>query len=153
MRRFFVACLFLTGASTAAAQQVDVSSGSVVQAVAALKPGRYAWAPQLAPSGPALLVVDVKTQRAILYRNGIPIAASTISTGKPGRDTPTGVLTILQKQRLPLLGRSPLEWRNSTVHMKMSPSPVAIGTISGVTPAGSRSSAARSRSATYWRAK
>src|SRR5690242_17767327 len=45
-----------------------------------------------------MLVVDVKTQRAILYRNGIPIAATTISTGKPGRDTPTGVFTILEKQ-------------------------------------------------------
>lgn len=80
------------------AQQVDISSGSVIDIVAKLKPGEYVWAAELAPDGPMLLIVNVKTQRAVLFRNGVPIAASTVSTGKPGHRTPTGVFTILQKQ-------------------------------------------------------
>ncbi len=80
------------------AQQVDVSSGSVVQAVESLHPGQYVWAPEIAPQGPMLLIVNVKTQRAILYRNGVPIGASTVSTGRSGHETPTGIFTILEKQ-------------------------------------------------------
>lgn len=93
-----VAALVLPAPGAALAQQVDVSSGSVVQIVAMLKPGEYVWAPEIAPEGPMLLIVNLKSQRAVLYRNGVPIGASTVSTGRPGRDTPTGVFTILQKQ-------------------------------------------------------
>lgn len=80
------------------AQQVDVSSGSVVELVAGLRAGEYVWAPGVAPEGPMLLIVNLRTQRAVLYRNGVPIGASTVSTGRAGRDTPTGIFTILQKQ-------------------------------------------------------
>ena len=93
---FALALLAATGSTNA--QPVDVSSGSVVQIVAQLKPGEYVWAPEIAPGGPMLLVVNVKTQRAVLYRNGIPIGATTVSTGRPGHNTPTGVFTILEKQ-------------------------------------------------------
>jgi len=34
---------------------------------------------------------------AYVYRNGVIIGASTVSTGKKGHETPTGVFTILQK--------------------------------------------------------
>jgi lipoprotein-anchoring transpeptidase ErfK/SrfK len=44
------------------------------------------------------LVIDLGMQRAVLYRNGVPIAASSVSTGRRGRGTPTGVFTILQKE-------------------------------------------------------
>ena len=70
---------------------------SVVQAVTQLKPGEYVWAPEVAPQGPMLLIVNIATQRAVLFRNGVPIAATTVSTGRPGHATPTGVFTILQK--------------------------------------------------------
>ena len=63
-----------------------------------MKPGEYVWAPEVAPQGPMLLIVNVSTQRAVLFRNGVPIAATTVSTGRPGHATPTGVFTILQKQ-------------------------------------------------------
>lgn len=45
-----------------------------------------------------LLIVNLSTQRALLFRNGVPIGASTVSTGKPGHTTPTGVFSVLQKQ-------------------------------------------------------
>jgi hypothetical protein len=96
---FSIACLVaLISASAVNAQQVDLSRGSVVRTVAALKPGQFVWASELAPSGPMLLIVNLATQRAILYRNGVPIGASTASTGRQGYSTPTGVFTILQKQ-------------------------------------------------------
>jgi len=69
-----------------------------VQAVTHLKAGEYVWAPEVAPQGPMLLIVNVATQRAVLFRNGVPIAATSVSTGRPGHATPTGVFTILQKQ-------------------------------------------------------
>src|SRR6476469_8359321 len=82
----------------AVAGQVSIGEGSVVEAVVKLRPGEFVWAPDIAPAGPMLLLVNVRSQRAMLYRNGVPIGASTVSTGKPGHDTPTGVFTVLQKQ-------------------------------------------------------
>ena len=79
------------------AQQVQIGSGSVVETVTMLKPGQFVWAPQAAPEGPMLLIVNLKTQRALLFRNGVPIGATTISTGRKGRETPTGIFTVLQK--------------------------------------------------------
>ena len=62
-----------------------------------LKPGQWVWAPQIAPKGPVLVYVDLGRQRATVYRNGVRIGVSTISSGKPGYATPTGVFTILEK--------------------------------------------------------
>ncbi len=66
-------------------------------AIEAMKPGEFLWAPDLAPQGPVTVIISLKTQRAYAYRNGVPIGVSTVSTGKPGKETPTGVFTILQK--------------------------------------------------------
>lgn len=62
-----------------------------------LKPGDWVWAPRIAPQGPMLVFVDLSRQLATVYRNGVRIGVSTVSTGKPGHETPTGVFTILQK--------------------------------------------------------
>jgi hypothetical protein len=43
------------------------------------------------------MVVSLPEQKAYVYRNGVLIGASTVSTGKKGHETPTGVFTILQK--------------------------------------------------------
>jgi hypothetical protein len=85
-------------ATSTAAQQVEIGRGSVAETVATLKPGQYVWQPEVAPDGPLLLIVNTAHQRAMMFRNGVPIAASTVSTGKPGYSTPTGVFTVLQKQ-------------------------------------------------------
>jgi hypothetical protein len=66
-------------------------------AIEAMKPGEFLWAPDFAPQGPVTMIISLKTQRAYAYRNGVPIGVSTVSTGKPGKETPTGVFTILQK--------------------------------------------------------
>lgn len=78
------------GAKTSAAFETDV---------AALKPGEFIWNGDLAPVGPMTVIVHLPTQRAYVYRNGVRIGASTVSTGKAGHKTPTGVFTILQKNK------------------------------------------------------
>jgi lipoprotein-anchoring transpeptidase ErfK/SrfK len=71
---------------------------------AALKPGGYRWLSDAgAPArGDALVVmmVDLAKQRGYVYRDGALVAITTVSTGKPGHDTPTGVYPILQKKKL-----------------------------------------------------
>src|SRR5881409_2647860 len=64
----------------------------------ALKPGEYVWEPERAPEGPLLIVASITEQVAYIYRNGIRIARSSVSTGRPGHRTPTGVFTILEKE-------------------------------------------------------
>ena len=63
-----------------------------------LKPGEYVWEPERAPEGPLLIVASITEQVAYVYRNGIRIARSSVSTGRPGHRTPTGVFTILEKE-------------------------------------------------------
>jgi L,D-transpeptidase catalytic domain len=62
-----------------------------------LKPGQWVWAPQIAPTGPITVYVDLSRQLATIYRNGVRIGISTVSSGKKGHETPTGVFAILQK--------------------------------------------------------
>src|SRR5215212_2855520 len=84
--------------SILSAQGATVSSPvELARAADALKPGQWVWAPQIAPEGPVLVYVDLSSQIAAVYRDGVRIAATTVSTGKPGHETPTGVFTILQK--------------------------------------------------------
>ncbi|MEM1083085.1 MAG: L,D-transpeptidase family protein [Verrucomicrobiota bacterium] len=63
-----------------------------------LAPGQYEWNPERSSSGPLLVVVSIDDQMAYVYRNGVQIARSTVSTGRPGKETPTGVFTILQRK-------------------------------------------------------
>ena len=64
-----------------------------------LKDGEFVWAPGVAPAGPIVVVVTLDDQRAFVYRNGVVIGYATVSSGKNGHDTPTGVFTILQKDK------------------------------------------------------
>jgi hypothetical protein len=74
--------------------------GTPITAVpASLKPGEYLWVPEVSPKGPMVMIVSLPEQLAYVYRNGVIIGASTVSTGKKGHETPTGVFTILQKNQ------------------------------------------------------
>ena len=63
-----------------------------------LKPGEYWWNPGLSPRGPVVVVVSIPLQTMHVYRNGILIGRSTVSTGAKGHGTPSGVFTILEKR-------------------------------------------------------
>ena len=64
-----------------------------------LKPGGYVWQPERAASGPVEVVISLPKQRAYVYRGGTLMAASTISSGKPGNDSPVGAFQILEKKK------------------------------------------------------
>jgi hypothetical protein len=64
-----------------------------------LKKGEFLWMGEAVSTGPVVMVVSITEQRAYVYRNGILIGATTVSTGRPGHLTPTGVFTVLQKQK------------------------------------------------------
>src|SRR5271166_2764869 len=54
--------------------------------------------PRLHPQVPSSILVSLPDQLLYVYRNGVRIGRSTVSTGKPGKSTPTGVFTVLQKK-------------------------------------------------------
>jgi len=64
-----------------------------------LKPGEYVWEPELSPEGPVAILVSLPEQMAHVYRNGLEIGVTTVSTGRKGHRTPTGVFMILQKDK------------------------------------------------------
>ena len=107
-RLSLLAALMLALCAPAAIAQDKPAAAQV-----ALAPGQFLWHPEIAPSGPIVLVISLDEQRAYVYRNGMAIGVSTISSGKPGKDTPTGVFTILQKNkdhRSNLYNNAPMPW-------------------------------------------
>lgn len=101
--RFFCAAVIALCTAPSATAQVGLPEingaidGAIDGAIEQLQPGEFLWAPDIAPDGPVTMIVSLSTQRAFIYRNGVPIGVSTVSSGKPGYDTPTGIFTILQK--------------------------------------------------------
>jgi hypothetical protein len=51
------------------------------------------------PKGPLQVVVSISSQHVTLYSNGVQVTESPVSTGIPGKPTPTGVFSIIQKDR------------------------------------------------------
>src|SRR5215470_12619910 len=66
--------------------------------VTEFKPGDYVWHPEISPAGPVVIIVSLPEQQMYVYRNGVRIGRSTVSTGTKGHPTPTGMFTILQKK-------------------------------------------------------
>jgi hypothetical protein len=50
------------------------------------------------PVGPLIIAVSIGSQHVTVYDNGSPIATAPVSTGMPGRPTPMGVFSVIQKQ-------------------------------------------------------
>ena len=95
-----LAALFLVNAAHAAVPfWGDKASMPADTPPTALKQGQFVWDPAAAPSGPIVVVVSLTEQIAYVYRNGLRIGYTTVSTGKPGHETPTGVFTTLQKDK------------------------------------------------------
>ncbi len=90
-----------------------------------LKPGEFVWHPERAPDGPVSIIVSLPDQLVHVYRNGVRIGVSTCSTGKPGHDTPTGVFTVLEKDKhhrsssyssAPMPNMNRLTWSGIALH-------------------------------------
>ena len=90
----------IAAAAPALAAGTEVTSAlQLADKAGRLKPGDWVWAPRIAPRGPVLVYVELDRQLATVYRNGVRMGVSTISSGKPGYETPTGVFTILEKDK------------------------------------------------------
>jgi hypothetical protein len=98
--RSAVVGLALAIATPATAQQVSAAVGDDE---VLLRNGQWTWIEDAAwqrAGGPGTVsvLVSIPAQMAYVYRDGVLIAASTVSTGKRGKETPAGEFTILQKK-------------------------------------------------------
>ena len=62
-----------------------------------LKPGQYVWRDVPDAAGPQRVVISLSDQMAYLYRGDELVAATTISSGRDDKPTPTGIFSILNK--------------------------------------------------------
>jgi hypothetical protein len=102
-----------------------VPAQQAIKEIHELQAGEFTWHPERSPTGAVAIVVSLPDQRVHVYRNGIRIAVSTCSTGKPGHGTPTGVFTILEKDRdhhsstynnAPMPNMNRLTWSGIALH-------------------------------------
>jgi|SRR6478672_3548582 L,D-transpeptidase catalytic domain len=122
-----------------ATQQVDLNGRPILDAARQLKPGEYVWAANSSSDAAGLVIVNLETQRLVLFRDGVPIAASTVSTGSKGHETPTGVFSILQKNadhysrtygNAPMPNMQRLTWKGVALHAGKLPGyPASHGCI------------------------
>ncbi len=78
-----------------------------------LKPGQFLWRDVPDSAGPERVVVSLSDQLAYLYRGDTLVAASTISTGKDEKPTPTGIFSVLDKRpmyRSKKYDNAPMPW-------------------------------------------
>jgi hypothetical protein len=95
-----------------------------------LKPGEYWWHPEISPQGPLMILISIPEQEMHVYRNGIMIGRSSVSTGSKGHDTPGGVFSILEKQQTyrskkynnaPMPNMQRLTWTGIAMHSGQLP--------------------------------
>ena len=65
----------------------------------AFKAGDYVWTKNKLPKGTTEIVISIPRQMAYVYHAGDLVAASSVSTGMRGKDTPTGRFPIMEKKR------------------------------------------------------
>jgi hypothetical protein len=96
-RRFTVVALLLfapLGVLHAAPGLQAAQAGTV-------RPGRFVWRAEAAEtaSGPVRVLVSLPLQTAFVFKGQTMVGVSTVSSGTPGYDTPTGTFPILQKDK------------------------------------------------------
>lgn len=63
-----------------------------------LKPGQFVWEKREAYANPLRMVIVLDIQRMYVFDGDDLVGFTTVSTGKKGKETPTGVFNILQKK-------------------------------------------------------
>jgi lipoprotein-anchoring transpeptidase ErfK/SrfK len=63
------------------------------------KPTKEAAKSDPIPEGPLTLVVSIANQHVTVFDKDTPIMESAVSTGIPGHPTPTGIFSVIEKQR------------------------------------------------------
>ena len=108
-------CVFATTVATTPAsaletyeakmQATDAASQARVDMLEAfgpkeLRPGQYVWRDIPESAGPERVVISLSDQMAYLYRGNTLMAATTISTGRDSKPTPTGIFSIFRKTEM-----------------------------------------------------
>ena len=121
-----------------AASAAAITAMPIEQAATELSPNQFVWKDN-GSSEPVSIVVSLLEQRAFVYRGSVMIAATTISSGKDGKDTPLGTYPILQKNAvhksslyddasMPFMQR--LTWDGIAIHAGRNPGfPASHGCI------------------------
>jgi hypothetical protein len=91
------------------------------------------------PTRTLSIVVSLEKQQLTLYADGEPIASSPVSTGKPGHETPTGVFSIIEKDRwhhsnlyddAPMYFMQRITWSGVALHQGIVPNhPASHGCV------------------------
>ena len=95
-----------------------------------LKPGQYVWDPKAESEGAVDIIVSLGGQKLSVYRDGVLVARSTISSGRKDYETPPGVYMILEKNvthhstkyheaSMPFMER--LTWSGLAIHAGNTP--------------------------------
>lgn len=115
------------------------SAQAVGGKVKSVKAGRFFWNPDAAPSGAVVALVSIPKQQLYLYRHGVLIGVSSVSTGKRGYGTPAGIFTVLEKNRFhrsrtynnaPMPFANRLTWDGVALHAgHVTGTPVSHGCI------------------------
>jgi lipoprotein-anchoring transpeptidase ErfK/SrfK len=127
----------------ALARGTEAGSAAAITTAAAtsVQPNRYVWTEprSVEASTTVSVVVSIPDQRAYVYRGDRLIAASSVSTGKDGKETPVGSYAILQKREahrsnlydsapMPFMQR--LTWDGIAIHAGANPGfPASHGCI------------------------
>lgn len=134
VRAVGLASALLMGANPAlAASAGALAAMPIEQAATELSPNQFVWKDDNAngaASEPVSIVISLLEQRAFVYRGSTMIAATTISSGKDGKDTPLGTYPILQKNAvhksnlyndasMPFMQR--LTWDGIAIHAGRNP--------------------------------
>lgn len=131
-RKLFIglgAALSLGIGAPTMASAIDTLALPIEEAAAELAPNQFVWR-DVETGEPVSIVVSLSTQRAYVYRGQAMIAATTISSGKDGKDTPVGAYPILQKNEkhksniydsapMPFMQR--LTWDGIAIHAGRNP--------------------------------
>lgn len=112
---------------------------ALVTAIDSLRPGQYIWRDDDLSLGDISVVINRTAQVALVYRGETLVAVSSVSTGKPGKRTPLGDFSILQKKvwhRSNLYSNAPmpymqrLTWDGIALHAGVNPGyPASHGCI------------------------
>ena len=97
MTRLIGLGLLACAAASAAAHPAQHRSLSVAAKAARLGPGQYVWAPNAASTGPLFLVIDLSPARLAVPQRRAHCRLHSFNRRR-GRETPTGMFTILQKE-------------------------------------------------------
>ena len=106
---------------------------------ASVKPKQNADDVAAKAKGVLSVVISLDKQRLTLYSDGHPIAHSRVSTGVPGHPTPTGVFSVIQKDRwhrsniydnAPMYYMQRITWSGVAMHQGIVPNyPASHGCI------------------------